>query len=672
MNGMLDYHPIRRLNGTQREHDRIVTTMCRECAVGCGLCAYVCEGRLVDVHGDEKDLVSTGTLCAAGTNFVRDLYSSERIAKPRARNVPNEDFGDLESWDHALDLLADRLKKIRDQHGPTSLFIQCDPGAGLDFVSAAKRFAALWGTPYVFSSADDSHGSHPADFLNAPDCSCFDWIHSRCLLIVGADPASTHPVAFRWVLEAQKNGAKVVVADTRFTKTMSKADMVLRIRPVSGNFLGMGLMKVILDHDLRAPDSVSNQFTVADSWEKSFERISLEAAADRIGVSCKELKETAFLLANAGPVQLITGRPLASSSGHGIWPTMSAAMGWTGKKGGGWYPLDAGQPPLSASADLEVAVSKETGQNPEADSSVSLDDFVAKVTSSQVDPPQAIICSGNHLDNFLGRLAERKVDTPLMAYFGPVANRAEQASHIVFPAQTWAERDDLFFTNDGAIRWGRKIVEPPCEARSGLDFWIGLARRFQWDDRFPWQSEDGSADPVAFFDWLLDQNPATKGCTIETLRNASDKGDFVYWPFDRNRSGRTPSTPRLEPTEETPLALSPELEDLSRGSEEPYPLYLEVPDAVSRAEFCPGREALKNGRVLQINPETANALGIQTGDEVSVQGPDAIVEARAWLTRMVPRWLVYLQQGPKQKKVFVRRKGQSSQEALNILKELLP
>lgn len=308
---------------------------------------------------------------------------------------------------------------------------------------------------------------------------------------------------------------------------------------------------------------------------------------------------------------------------------MSAAMGWTGEKGGGWYPLDAGQPPLSTSADLQVPESEATDQNPEADSSVSADDLLAKVTSNQVDPPRAIICSGDYLHDFLGRLTARTEDTSLTAYFGPIANRAEQLSHIVFPAEAWAERDGLFFTNDGAIRWGRKIVEPPRETRSGLDFWIGLAERFQWDDRFPWRSDDGSADLVAFSDWLLDRNSATKGCTIEILRKASDKGEFVYWPFDRNRSRRTTPTPPVEPTKNIALTLQPALEHLSGGSEEPYPLYLEVPDVVSRAEFCPGRGVLKDARVLQINPETANALGIQTGDEVFVQGCDGIVRARA-------------------------------------------
>jgi formate dehydrogenase major subunit len=661
MNAILDYRPIRRLSGTKKDHDCMVTTICQECAVGCGLCAYVCEGRLVDVQGDEKNPVSLGSLCAAGTSFVRDLYDPERIVKPADRKARNEDFGELAGWDDALDLLADRLKRIRDQHGSKALLIHCDPAAGLDFFLAAKRFAALWGTPFVFNPLNAPHGSYSMGATNPSDCHCFDWIHSRCLFIVSADPASTHPVAFRWILEAQKNGAKVVVADTRFTKTMSKADLALRIRPYTANVLGGTLMRMILENDLCGLDLVRNEFADVESWETSFERISLEAAAETIGVASGKLKETAFLLAKKGPVHLITGRSIAQSPGYGIWRTIAAVMAWTGGKGGGWRPLDSGLPPLSVTADLQAANPEQNGHEPEVDSSISLTDFLAGVASSRIDPPKAIIWSGNCLHDPFSHLTQGNEGAPLTAYFGLMANQTAHASHMVFPAQAWAERDGLFFTNDWAIQWGRKIVDSPNEARSGLDFWIGLAKRFGWEEQFPWQSDDGSADSEAFFDWLLNQNPATAGCKIEILKNASDNGEFVYWPSRQERLRQTTFT----------LTPATELEELRGESENLYPLYLDVPDAVFMAPITSDGGAFDNAGALQINPEIASALAIQTRDEVLIHGRDRIVEARAWVTRMVPRWLVYLQQGSTRTKVLVYKKGQSSQEALGILNELL-
>ncbi len=667
---MLDYHPMTRLNGTRRDYDRMVKTICRECAVGCGLCAYVSEGRIADVQGDEANPVSKGRLCARGTAFVRDLYSQERIASPANRKSLQAEYEKLEGWEEALDLLADRLKKIRDQHGPNSLFIDCAPTAGLDFHYGAMRFASLWGTPYVFSPFDEPEGSHPDGLPNAPDGPAHDWIHSRCLFIIGADPASTHPVAFRWILEAQKNGAKILVADTRFTKTMSKADSALRIRPDTANSLGIVLMKALLDEEQCDLERITERFIAAESWQDSYERISMEAEAATIGVPLMKLKEAANLLSKQGSVQLITGKRLSHLPDYGIWRTMATAMGWTGKKGGGWYPLDSGRPPVSPSV-VRAETSGERAEGPDANAHTCINEFLGMVKTGRIDPPKAVICSGNVLDNSPPQLTQGSKDAPFTVYFGLLANEAAKLAHMVFPAQAWAERDGLFFSNDRAIQWGRKIVGPPAETRSGLDFWIGLAKRFGWEDSFPWTSDDGTADHEAFSDWLLNENSATKGCTAEIIRNACEHGELVYWPFEGEGSHRGSPAPLVGATAKMTPTSAPEAEQPSDDPDELYPLHLEGSDPVFRTAIFADNGALNNGHVVQINPDTARALGVQTGDDIVVHEPERSTEAQAWITRMVPRWLVYLQAGSREKRVLVRKKGQSSQEALSILRKLL-
>lgn len=75
------------------------------------------------------------------------------------------------------------------------------------------------------------------------------WIdvrNSDCVLIMGANPAENHPVAFRWILEAKARGATIVCVDPRFTRSASAADLYAPIR--SGTdiaFLG-GLIRHVL------------------------------------------------------------------------------------------------------------------------------------------------------------------------------------------------------------------------------------------------------------------------------------------------------------------------------------------------------------------------------------------------------------------------------------------
>jgi sulfite reductase (NADPH) flavoprotein alpha-component len=668
---MVDYHPMRRLGGTRRDHDRMVTTICQECAVGCGMCVYVSEGRIVDIQGDEDHPVNNGRLCSRGTAFVQNVYNQNRIVTLANRKSLSESFEDLEDWEQALDLLADRLKKIRDQHGPKSLFIDCSPAAGLDFYYPAMRFAALWGTPYVFSPIDEPNGTNTTGVPNAPDSGCCDWIYSRCFLIVGADPASTDPIAFRWVLEAQKNGAKVIVADTRFTKTMSKADLALRIRPDTANFFGTALMKSILEDQLCDAEAIRDRFASGEAWVDSFEKVSLDTAAEITGLSLSNVKQAAHLVSKRGPAQIITGKRLAHLPDYGIWRTIAIAMEWAGKRGGGWYPLDSGRPPVAWTAGLDDTDSTAITNRLEPDSNPSINGVLQGVARGEITPPKALICSGNFLGDFSMPSVPGSADSPLTVYFGLRPNETSNISHMLFPGQAWSERDCMSFSNDRAIHWAAKIVDPPEKARTGLDFWMGLARRFGWADRFPWASEDDSPDYEAFCDWVLGQSPATKGCSIAIVRKSYESGEFVVWPFDKKRALRQPSAPLMgEAAKITPTQAGKALES-SDAPDELYPLRLECSNARSKSAVLHDIGLISDGPVVQINPETARALGIGAGDEVVLDEPARCIEARAWVTRMVPRWSVYLQTGSLEEKVLLRKKGQPSQEALSILGKLL-
>ncbi len=79
------------------------------------------------------------------------------------------------------------------------------------------------------------------------------WIdlkNTDCALIIGANPAENHPISFKWLLQAQENGGKIISVDPRFTRTSSKADMYGALR--SGTdiaFIG-GLFNYVIENNL--------------------------------------------------------------------------------------------------------------------------------------------------------------------------------------------------------------------------------------------------------------------------------------------------------------------------------------------------------------------------------------------------------------------------------------
>ena len=70
------------------------------------------------------------------------------------------------------------------------------------------------------------------------------------ILVMGANPAENHPCGFKWVVEAQARGAKLVVVDPRFNRTAALADVYAQIRAGTDiAFLG-GLINYVLENKL--------------------------------------------------------------------------------------------------------------------------------------------------------------------------------------------------------------------------------------------------------------------------------------------------------------------------------------------------------------------------------------------------------------------------------------
>ncbi len=86
-----------------------------------------------------------------------------------------------------------------------------------------------------------------------------DFKNSDVILIMGSNPASNHPVSFKWIMEAvEKRGAKIICVDPRFTQSAAKAHLYAPLR--SGTdiaFLG-GMIKYILDNKLYFEEYVVN------------------------------------------------------------------------------------------------------------------------------------------------------------------------------------------------------------------------------------------------------------------------------------------------------------------------------------------------------------------------------------------------------------------------------
>jgi formate dehydrogenase major subunit len=115
-----------------------------------------------------------------------------------------------------------------------------------------------------------------------------DLAHADAILIMGSSMAENHPVGFQWVIEArEKNGAKLIHVDPRFTRTSAMCDYWLPLRAGS-DLIFLGAMiryvleeeryfrdyvvhytnaSVLLRDDFRDTEDLGGVFSGAETWK---------------------------------------------------------------------------------------------------------------------------------------------------------------------------------------------------------------------------------------------------------------------------------------------------------------------------------------------------------------------------------------------------------------------
>ena len=114
LSGLLDMSTVRAAaQNLKLSNVHEFTTSCNFCSCGCGMIASVREGKLITMEGDYDHIVNRGSLCVKGISMFATHTSPNRLQTPRYRAPGSDHFEDI-SWDKAIDLVAQRIRKTRD------------------------------------------------------------------------------------------------------------------------------------------------------------------------------------------------------------------------------------------------------------------------------------------------------------------------------------------------------------------------------------------------------------------------------------------------------------------------------------------------------------------------------------------------------------------------------
>jgi anaerobic selenocysteine-containing dehydrogenase len=227
---------------------------CALCTAHCATITTVENGRVVRLDPDH-DHPHGGVMCIKGKAAPELLYHSDRLDHPLKRTRPKGDPDpgwQRVGWDEALDDIAKRLLKIREQHGARAVALIKGTKSGTSLDDAERWLGRLlysFGSPNWVSTTHVCNWHRDTGFsytfgtnLPTPDLE-----KSGAFLLWGHNPSSTSLILAHDIVAARARGMKLVAVDPRRIGIAGQADILLQVRPGADGALALALTHAVLE-----------------------------------------------------------------------------------------------------------------------------------------------------------------------------------------------------------------------------------------------------------------------------------------------------------------------------------------------------------------------------------------------------------------------------------------
>ena len=661
--------------------DKQVHSVCPYCGVGCQLTYNIKDNKILYVDGRDGPS-NHNRLCVKGRYGFDYVNHKQRLTRPLVRKPgvpksaefvmdpanPLEYFREA-TWEEALDLAARGLKEIRDKDGEKSgRLALCGFGSAKGSNEEAYLFQKLVRTGFGSNNVDHCtrlcHASSVAALMEGVSSGAVsnqvnDVANAEVVLLIGANPASNHPVAATFIKNAVKRGTTLIVADPRRSDLSRHATHFLQFKPDTDVALLNAMMHTIVHEGLVNEEFIRDRTIGYDDLRKNVANYSPEAMAPVCGIPAATIRQVARLYAKSKGSMILWGMGISQHI-HGTdnarcLIALCMMTGQIGRPGTGLHPL-RGQNNVQGASDsgLIPMVFPDYQRVDNAQARARFE----KLWGATLDPQPGLtvveIMDAVHEGKIRGMYIMG--ENPAMS--DPDAHHAREAlakldclvvqeifltetcyhADVILPATAWPEKTGTVTNTDRMVQLGRQALDAPGEAKP--DWWTiqEIARRMGLDWNY--------SGPRDVFNEMRKAMPSIAGITWERLEaescvtypceNEGDPGQPVVFidkfPTPTGRAKLVPADiiPAAEqPDRDFPFVLitGRQLEHWHTGA------------ITRRASVL---DALEPEPVASVHPLDLDAIGARPGDVITVESRRGIISLYARADDGIPRGAVFI------------------------------
>ena len=478
---------------------------------------------------------------------------------------------------------------------------------------------------------------------------------AACILSIGSNTTTAHPVIGVEVKKALQHGGKLIVANPREIGLCRLADLWLQHRPGTDVALLMGMMWIIVDEGLLDLSFVQERCENFEAFLDSLKNFHPEFVEQTTGVPTEQLAQAARMYATSKPATILYTMGITQHT-HGTDNVLAVAnlamlTGNIGKPSTGVNPL-RGQNNVQGACDMGSLPTVYPGYQSVADPNVQKKfeeawgcplsptpghTLTEIIEAAYQEPIKAIYLVGEnpalsdpdaqHVRKALEKLEFLVVQDIFLT-------ETAQLADVVLPATTFAEKNGTFTNTERRVQRVRKVIDPTVDSRPDWQITCQIARRMNGKG-FDYE------EPEQIMEEIARLTPSYGGISYQRI----EKGG-LQWPC---------------PTAEHPGTLFLHKDTFSRGKGNFVPLQYrpsaELPDnefplilTTERSLYhyhtstmtrkVKGLRMLRSEELVEINPADPQKLGIADGQTVKVISRRGEVVARARVTTISPPGVV--------------------------------
>ncbi len=569
-------------------------TICPFCGCGCTLTLGIREGKLLRSRAKEDSGRSDGNLCGRGRFGFDYIYSENRLKTPLIRKD-----GELvpATWDEALNHISESLKYIINSYGKESVgAIGSHRCTNEDNYMLRKFMVKVAGSHNIDSSAafgyakvqkalDTAFGikAHPIQ-LKSP-------LGKDVIFVIESDISITHPVFGLNIMQAKRDGSRLIVADSKETKLTRHSSAHLKMKHGTSVALINGLMKIIMDKGLFNREIVSKTpgFSLL---EKNLEEYKSEQVSAITGIPVEQLVETAEALAKAKSRMLsFTVSLNENTKGVDLVYAASNLIILLGEE------ADALQIPAEYANTYGLY---KMGARPDAGSSTGKNIFDMLYDAGSVHA--LFIMGEDPLSTFPfnSKIMRSLKSLELLVVQDIAMTETAKLAHVILPASSWAEKDGTFINAEGVTQKLQRVVDAPGQSLPDWQILRNLSLSMGTD--ISTRNIEGISEEIKF--------------SVREEQTASDRRNF------------------------TPVSYAP-----GEAADSEYPLSLVTRDVLQHSGSMSTRSKALNLVVsepfLEISEEDAKKFGIADSSHVKVSSRRGTVYLKAKVSDAVRSGTVF-------------------------------